>query len=344
MEDPIVVTHRHLDSAGNGVCVIGGDGTISYANAALARMLGWRERQALVGRTWTEVGLADGRVHEVVTAALRGVDGVAESADAGGNDTERQLLFGATPLRSSRLGDVAALVTVWERDAEAGTAESQSHHSGRTEAAGAGPRKRPGDDASLVRELNHRVANNLAMLSALVDLKLLETTDGEDLREIQQHIAAIRRIHERLGRCTAHMDVELSEYLRDLVHSFFATFGAGKISIQEAMEPVTVSSSVALLLGLIVNEIATNAVKHGVAAGDSGTFVVELHQEPAEDRCRLVLANHGPPFPDDIDPATTQSGGLQLVWALVQQLEGTIELTKRPHPAFTIRVPTKAAR
>ena len=325
MVDWPVLTRRHLDSAHNGMCVVDADGTISYANTALAAIVGCADPEALVGRRWRDI-YPSGRT------VLHGGGGVGEALLSRSDGANVGVTLGTTPIDSSSPEVAQILVTVWplsnskESPAEKVTNTSEARLE-KTLAA----------RDHLLRELNHRVANNLAMLSALIDLKTFDTDDGEALREIQQHISAIRQLHQKLAGSGAKAQIDLGEYLPDIVRTFFQTFGEGAVSLEEDTESVPVSSKVAVLVGLVVNEIATNAVKHGFVPHGENSFILELHREDAGSMCRLVMGNRGRPFPNHIDPATAETTGLQLVRALVEQLDGTLELRKHPYPLFTIR-------
>jgi two-component sensor histidine kinase len=92
-------------------------------------------------------------------------------------------------------------------------------------------------------------------------------------------------------------------------------------------------------LGLIVNEIATNTIKHGIKAEGDTTFTIELTENKMEDQYILTLSNTGKPFPKDINLDNPETLGLRLISTLVEQIGGTIEMQREPHPVFTIRFP-----
>lgn len=95
----------------------------------------------------------------------------------------------------------------------------------------------------------------------------------------------------------------------------------------------------AVPLGLMINELATNAVKHGFTDNTEARFDVALEKDGSGEAYLLRAANSGRPFPDTIQLDNPDTLGLQLISALVQQLEGTIDLKRKPHPVFTIRFP-----
>ena len=92
-------------------------------------------------------------------------------------------------------------------------------------------------------------------------------------------------------------------------------------------------------LGLIINEIATNAIKHGFNEKETAVFSIKMEKDKEKNQYELTLSNTGKPFPEEIDIENTDTLGLRLISALVAQIGGTIDLKRKPHPVFTIRFP-----
>jgi len=189
----------------------------------------------------------------------------------------------------------------------------------------------------LMKELNHRVKNNLAMVSSLIGLKELET--GEDLSDLKNRIGIIKLIHEKLHHHNDVERIEIKAYFQELLEAVFASISGRKVEIINTCEEVPVLIKTAAPLGFLVNEIATNAVKHGFTYEKEPRFTVELKWSPEEEQYTLTLANNGNPFPEEAGFDHPQTIGLQLASTLVSQLNGTIEVRKSPQPVFTIRIP-----
>ena len=193
----------------------------------------------------------------------------------------------------------------------------------------------------LLRELNHRVKNNLAMVSSLLSLKDSALGDAVDLSDLKYRIDTIRIIHEKLNYTDSYSTVELRGYLQDILESIFSSFTARKVEIRNKVEEINISTKTAIPLGLITNEIATNAMKYGFQNEERPVFTVELHRNEAENSYTLRLSNNGAAFPEEIDISKSETLGLKLVSTLVMQLDGEIQITRRPHPVFTIYFPIK---
>lgn len=189
----------------------------------------------------------------------------------------------------------------------------------------------------LMQELNHRIKNNLSMVSSLIGLKDAESET--DLSDIMHQIDAVGIIHEKLYQSENIRSIALQGYLQELLERVFRSFASRPVDLQIRTGDIQVSTNLAVIIGLIANEIATNAIKYGFRDGEKAVFRVEMSAEPAANRYELILSNIGRPFPKDKDLQNPGTLGLQLISTLVDQLDGTIELQKRPHPVFTIRFP-----
>ncbi len=194
------------------------------------------------------------------------------------------------------------------------------------------------DKDFLMKELNHRVKNNLSMISSLISLKDAALGSKVDLSDIARQADAIKIVHEKLNQSEDITRIKMEDYVRDLLETVFSF---SSVSV-EAVTKITVGelhTRTAVPLGLIINELATNSVKHGFAEDSEARFDVELEKESSGDTYVLRVANSGRPFPGHIQLDNPDTLGLQLITALVQQLRGTVDLQREPHPVFTIRFP-----
>lgn len=203
----------------------------------------------------------------------------------------------------------------------------------------------------LMQEIYHRLKNNLNMIVSLIALKIDEVevrrgmgpeTDAavEAMQDVRRKISAFSVLYEMLYQHkgdAAHLD--LRWYLEEILATVFASMTGEPCRTEYEMDSLVVPPETAVVLGLITNEIATNAIKHGFVAGDPRRFSVTLRKSDEAGMCRLVMENSGAPFPEDVDFDTTASLGLQLIQTLVQQLEGTVNLRRTPSAQYTIRFP-----
>ena len=190
----------------------------------------------------------------------------------------------------------------------------------------------------LMKELGHRVKNNLMMVSSLIGLKDTALGERADLYDLRQQVDAIRLLQEKLNRTKGIRDIDIGPYMQDLLENLFS-LSRYLVKLEMNIKNISLPAKTAAPLGLIANEMATNAVKHGFTNEQEPKFSVSLTQETAAGEYILTLANNGKPFPENIDLENPPTLGLRLVSALVSQLRGTAELERSPHPKFTVRFP-----
>ena len=191
----------------------------------------------------------------------------------------------------------------------------------------------------LIRESNHRIKNNLHLVSSLINLKN-DTLNGTfDLSDLSGQIEAVGKVHEQLYTCPDFTKVDIREYLGDIAQGILVHFGAGRITLHCEIAPVKVEAKQALNLGLMVNEIVTNAVKYGQTPEGETLLTISFQEVQDSGDFLLVVENSGKPFPEEIDIDCPKTLGLQLIQGLVSQLQGEMELRKAPHPRYSITIP-----
>jgi two-component sensor histidine kinase len=192
----------------------------------------------------------------------------------------------------------------------------------------------------MLREMHHRVKNNLSLVSSLISLKD-DTVSEVDLSDLQSQVEAVRFVHEQLQSVEDNDRIDFRAYVHDLLSQLPVSSPHGRVDLDiEQVEPSHIESKTAVPLGLIVNEIATNAVKHAFDGADVRRFTVTFSDLGPD--YLLEVSNTGTPIPDEIDLENPTGLGMQLITGLVHQLDGSIDLTRRPNTVFTIRFPKPA--
>ncbi|MFW5737720.1 MAG: PAS domain S-box protein [Spirochaetota bacterium] len=192
----------------------------------------------------------------------------------------------------------------------------------------------------LVREVHHRVKNNLAIISSLIFLTEESLPEEVSLANLRNQIEAVRFAHEQLQQASDEQAVEMAPYLQGLLSTVLESCATGAVSLDVEARGVALPGGQAVSVGLIANELATNACKHGFTADAERSFTVVLAVGSGE--YVFTASNSGRPFPDDVDPYSVPTLGLRLVVDLAQQLGGGLEVTRGPRPVFTIRFPAPA--
>lgn len=192
----------------------------------------------------------------------------------------------------------------------------------------------------LLREINHRVKNNMQVISSLLSLqtqKLADNQAARTIKECQERIRSMALVHEMLYQQRAFHRIEFSSYLRLLSSHLFHAYKADSslLQLRVETEEIHFSLNTAFPCGLIVNELITNALQHAFLPGQRGEIIVKL--ERAEDkRFILTVKDTGRGLPADFDINHPESLGLEIVKILVNQLGGYLRVTTAPGTEFQI--------
>jgi len=192
----------------------------------------------------------------------------------------------------------------------------------------------------LLKEIHHRVKNNLQVISGLLNLQSHYVRD-EDVKAIfkesQNRVKTMALIHEELYQARDLASVVFSDYIRTLVKNLFTSYiiDPDALSLELDLDDVNMVVDTAIPCGLILNELVSNSLKHAFPGGRHGTIKVRFVSN-GEKRYTLSVADDGVGFPKDLDVFRIKSLGLKLVSLLVEQLGGTIELERKGGARFTV--------
>ncbi|OIP70282.1 MAG: hypothetical protein AUK43_09855 [Oscillatoriales cyanobacterium CG2_30_40_61] len=192
----------------------------------------------------------------------------------------------------------------------------------------------------LLKEIHHRVKNNLLVVSNLLEFQSDMFTEPELIKVLddsRNRIYSMALIHEKLYRSTNLEKINFGDYLEDLIDNLFESYNiqAGRIEFKLDVEPVGLNIETAQPCGLIVNELISNTLKHAFPNGRSGIVDLGLHQNP-EDKIILTVRDNGIGFPAGVDFRNVESLGMELVCTLTEQIEGTITLNQENGTLFTV--------
>ncbi|MEW6113015.1 MAG: PAS domain S-box protein [Thermodesulfobacteriota bacterium] len=193
----------------------------------------------------------------------------------------------------------------------------------------------------LLRELHHRVKNNLQVVSSLLRLQSRHIGDEhslEMLKETQSRVVSMALVHEVLYQSKNLERIEVSRYIQHLVRSLFNLYGAGRDRIMLNIDVARIYCGIdtAIPFGLIVNELVTNALKHAFPGDRTGEVLVGLRAVGPEEYL-LAVRDDGVGVPETVDFRNSPSLGLRLVITFVSQLRGQIELNRDHGTEFLIR-------
>ncbi|MDD4137582.1 MAG: histidine kinase dimerization/phosphoacceptor domain -containing protein, partial [Methanoregula sp.] len=191
----------------------------------------------------------------------------------------------------------------------------------------------------LLKEIHHRVKNNLQIIASLLNLQSRYIKDESTLaaiRESQNRVKAMALVHEKLYRSEDLSHIDLNEYLRFLATGLFQFYDAKSrgIRFRLDMHDVNVDINTAIPLGLIINELISNSLKYAFPHGRSGEVSISIKKE--DHTLTVLFHDDGVGIPENQDWRNTHSLGLQLVNSLTDQMDGTIELDRTAGTHFTM--------
>ncbi|WAC05798.1 MAG: PAS domain S-box protein [Methanoregula sp.] len=196
----------------------------------------------------------------------------------------------------------------------------------------------------LLKEIHHRVKNNLQIVASLLNLQSRQITDPATLamiRESQNRIKAMALVHERLYRSEDISSIDVSDYVRFMGTNLFNFYGVTPATVRLTVDisDIRVDINRAIPLGLIINELLSNSLKYAFPSGRKGTIAVTGKKD--DGTIRIIVQDDGAGIPESLDWKKTESLGLRLVNSLTEQLQGTIELDRTVGTKFTIVVKEK---
>ena len=192
----------------------------------------------------------------------------------------------------------------------------------------------------LLKEIHHRVKNNLQIISSLLNLQAAHSGNAELaslFRESQNRVLTMALIHEKLYRSDNLAYIDFGAYLRDLAASLFRSYhsSARKLRLHIDVKPITFGIDTAVPCSLLVNELISNALKYAFPDGREGTIRIELHLN-RDTTCSLIVSDTGVGLPDGFDIRKTETLGMELIRNLTIQLDGTLEVDNNYGTRFTI--------
>ncbi|MGV8120207.1 MAG: PAS domain-containing protein [Candidatus Xenobiia bacterium LiM19] len=190
----------------------------------------------------------------------------------------------------------------------------------------------------LLKEIHHRVKNNMQVISSLLSLQSRQLKDPvmqEAFRESQNRIKSMLLVHQKLYQSANLSDINLGSYLNDLITLLSHSYGKKNISFSIEIVDMTVDIEKAVPLGLIAHELLSNALKHAFPGEAQGEVRISL-TSGENSSFTIGIGDNGIDFPDDVDFRKSSSLGLQLVNDLVAQLKGTIEMTRDRGKEFAV--------
>jgi PAS domain S-box-containing protein len=315
-----------LENDPTGVALIGKDGTYQYLNPEFTNITGYSLQDIRTGKEWFEKAYPDPHYRQKVIDAWK-MDRLSYGGKSDRGFTvickdgqKKEIEF-----RTTSLTDYS--VVVLNDVTEQKRAEEKIKASLR-------------EKEVLLKEIHHRVKNNLQIISSLLYLQATRTEHPgaiSALRESRDRVRSMALVHEGLYASPNLASIDMGDYVRSLVSELRRSYGTEDSSVRLTVNVGDVSLGIteAIPCGLIINELVSNAMKHAFPKGRDGEIRIELFRGPAN-QVTLTVSDNGIGFPEQEDFRKSPLLGLTLINSLVEQLDGTIELDSRDGTAFTI--------
>lgn len=196
----------------------------------------------------------------------------------------------------------------------------------------------------LLKEIHHRVKNNLQIVSSLLSLQISRITEPSvitALEESRNRVRAMAIIHEILYNSEKIGELDFGKYAANLLNNLIATYNRGTVSVSLDIDDIALGLNEAIPCGLIINELVTNSLKHAFDNIDNPGIVVSMKNGFPQGVVALTVSDNGKGIPEGFNPEDPETLGMRLVFSLTQQIGGKIEYSFSKGTQFTITFPLR---
>ena len=328
-EEALLSLKRSIDQSIGGIARADMNGTIVFANKAWARMHGY-ETNEVIDKPLSMFHTQEQMAYEVNPFNQNVIDHGAYAAEIGHarkDGTTFVTLMEATVVRDSQqqpIELIGSAIDITER-----------------KKAEAKIRATLDEKETLLREVHHRVKNNLQAMIALMEMQANLIPDEDTrlfLKELEGQARTMSLVYEQLYQSVNLAHVQMAPYLQQLTFNIVEMFGGPrKVQLNLDVAPITLDVAQAMPCGLIVNELVTNILKHAFPPEFQGPLTIHITLQDDGDSYRLTVADNGVGLPPGYDWHASRSLGLRLVnlW-VTHQLGGTLNVSGEPGATYAI--------
>jgi PAS domain S-box-containing protein len=326
--------HRSiLQTAMDGICLLDTQGRFNEVNETYCRMSGYSIQELLT------MSISDVECLETASDTAAHIKKVMEQGEDRFESQHRRKEGSVYDVEVSvqyRPADGGQLVVFLQNITERKRAEEQIKAS-------------LAEKVVMLKEIHHRVKNNLQVISSLVDMQADNLTDErtrEKFDDLCDRIRSMALIHEKLYQTSDLARLNFADYATSLLHALWSSHDvlAEKVRLNLELELVTLSIETAVPCGLILNELAGNALKHAFPNGSDGEVTVGLEHHAATNTACLWVRDTGVGLTPGLDVRRSTSLGLRLVHILAGQLHGTVETRTGPGAEFRMTFPLNGSQ
>jgi PAS domain S-box-containing protein len=332
VQDALRYTRSVIEANPDLMVVLDRDGTVLDVNAAAESLTG-NPREQLIGTRYFRFLVDDG-THTDAFARLLELGKIEKTIQIQRNDGHATpVSVNATVIRGSP-GTGMQRIIVSGHDI---TRQKQDEEAIRASLD---------EKVVLLREVHHRVKNNLQIIISLTNLQMRQTDDlgvKQIMAETQNRVRAMSLVHEKLYRSENLSQIDFADYTHFLATQLFSFYGTDtrRVRLDLSIGKIMVDINTAVPLGLLMNELVSNALKHAFPNGRKGTISISGGYEG--DLITLIIRDNGVGIPEELDWKNTTSLGMRLVTSLIDQVDGTITLDRKDGTTFTVTVKREPA-
>jgi PAS domain S-box-containing protein len=324
--------YRNLfDSANDAIILTDLDSKVTSWNKSAERIFGWTEKEIL-GKKFLSMSMDPELQHDseqmirnaISGGTVTGIETILKPRDGKKIDVSMTL----SPLCDTNL-KVIGLSGIFRDITEKKQAQEQIENQLK-------------EKEVLLREIHHRVKNNMQIISSLLRLQSGYIKDEKYIdmyKDSQNRIATMSLIHEKLYQSKDLTRIDVGGYIKELVNGLFIAYdiNPGKISVNIDVKNVSLGINSAIPCGLIINELISNSLKYAFPEGRSGEIGVSL-RSTGSDNFDLIVGDNGVGLPKDMDIKKTESWGMRLVTILIEnQLHGEFSINRDRGTEYNIK-------
>jgi len=196
----------------------------------------------------------------------------------------------------------------------------------------------------LIKEIYHRVKNNLAVVSGLLNMQSTYIKDKEAIaafQETRDRIYSISAVHSQLYNSEDYSTIDYTQYIKNLVNNiFYSSQISGPVKLHLELDDVILPIDKAIPCGLLLNEIVTNALKHAFPENRKGNLRI-IMSSLEDNNCEIIVKDDGIGIPDNLNLEKSKTYGLKLINLLTKQIDRTLEIISEKGTEFRIRLNTE---
>ena len=311
----------------NAVLIASPDGTIEWVNDGFIQLMGM-PKEKLLNNNLSEINVYTNIKNEIREAVANKHSRIFESNVTTYNIENLWISSTLTPIYDEE-GILKKLVVV-DSDITAGKKMQKLIETSLKE------------KDVLLKEIHHRVKNNLQIIISLLNLQTGYIKDEVTLKAVkdgQSRVRSMALVHEKFYQSDELSEIDFAEYIEKLCHFIYQSYGdkTDRIHLQISGDKIGLDMDTAMPCGLLVNEIVSNSYKYAFPNQEKGTIQIDFKKK--DNKIILFIQDNGVGFPEEYDLEKSESLGMQLIQALTSQLDGDLVVSRENGTSFKISFP-----